>query len=82
MSWKVLSETSVEFTKENVLYYRCMGSRRSPYAVDPDGGPYMRTGICVNIEGDRYYIKEFSRISNSDMIFKVTCAVEKVGSKA
>lgn len=75
MSWRLLTDDIAEFTKQNVNYYRVLGSSRNASLVDPEGGPPLVKRMKITIDKNIYIIQNFFQITNKSNVFTVKCKV-------
>ncbi|KAJ3078047.1 hypothetical protein HK102_004782 [Quaeritorhiza haematococci] len=50
LEWDLVSDNQLVLKVHGALYYRVIGSRSNPLAVDPDGGPYLEVGQLIHLQ--------------------------------
>jgi hypothetical protein len=72
--WKIINENSIKLRCYDTLYAHTIGDENKPFAVDPEGGPFISIGQEIEINGKKFEIEEILSINNIKVIdinFKV-----------
>ncbi len=72
--WKIFNENLLKLRCYDTLYAHTLGDENKPFAVDPEGGPFINVGQEVEVNGQKFEIEEILSINNIkvlDITFKV-----------
>jgi len=72
--WKEIDKNTLKLRCYDCLYVHTLGDENKPIGIDPDGGPFIKVGQTVNVNGNKYEISEIGSTKNIEVIdinFKV-----------
>ncbi len=72
--WKIMNENSIKLRCYDTLYAHTLGDENKPFAVDPEGGPFINVGQEIEVNGQKFEVEEILSINNIkvlDITFKV-----------